>query len=52
MEVQKNQKEHQSALDEQAQAAETAKQEAGGKEAKQKKFEDAVKESKDLQEQL
>ena len=48
MEVQKNQKAHQDALAEQAQAEETAKQEAGSKEEKQRKFQEAVKESKDL----
>ena len=52
MEVQKNQKAHQDALAEQAQNEETKKQEAGSKEEKQKKFETAVKESKDLQDQL
>lgn len=52
MEVQKNQKAHSEALKEQAQTEETKKQEAGSKEEKQKKFQLAVKDSKDLQDQL
>ena len=52
MQVEKNQKAHQDALAEQAQAEETKKQEAGSKEESQRKFENAVKESTDLQDQL
>jgi lysyl-tRNA synthetase class I len=50
MQVEKNQKAHQDDLAEQAKTEETKKQEAGSKEESQRKFETAVKESKDLQE--